>query len=556
MKSMKVERIGDRLINAGFISSDQLEFALKEQKRTGERLGTVLRQLNLITEDDLARVLADSAGIEHLSIRNLSIDPEIVNIIPEALARKYKVFPIAVESNSITVAMADPLDVGTIDRVQQAARRYVKVVSSTEFDIQTTIDKYFGAFKETGSLEDLIEDAVRQTEAKGTSEAREDLGLVAPVIKLIDVIILTAVCERATDIHFEPEKNLVRVRYRIDGVLKQGPYIPKKLERAISSRIKIMGNLNISESRLPQDGKALVSVYGKPIDVRIATFPTIYGENVVLRILNKEQLVIGLESLGFSERNFARFTEAIDTPNGIVLVTGPTGSGKTTTLYSALMRVSTPQRKIITLEDPVEYELPLIRQSQINVRAGLTYAAGLRAILRQDPDIVLVGEMRDEETIDTAIRAALTGLLVFSTLHTNDAASTIPRLLDMGVEPYLAASSLRGIVGQRLVRMICKYCKEEAPPNPDLIRRLNVPNVPFFAGKGCKNCEGTGYRGRTIISEVMLLSSRTQKAIMEHSDAGVIRSISREDGMETMVEDGVQKAINGITTLEEVARVV
>ncbi len=553
---MKVDRIGDRLISAGLISSDQLDFALKEQKRTGDRLGNILRQLNLITEDDLAKVLAEAAGIQYVNVRTMSIDPNVVSLLPEAVARKYKVFPIAVENNSVTVAMADPLDVGTIDRVQQQTRRYVKVVSSTEFDILTTIDKYYGAIREVGNLEDLIEDAVKQTEAKGASEGREDLGLVAPVIKLIDLLILTGVSERATDIHFEPEKNLVRVRYRIDGVLKQGPYIPKKLERAINSRIKIMGNLNISESRLPQDGKATVSVYGKPIDIRVATFPTIYGENVVLRVLNKEQLVIGLESLGFSERNLSRFTQAISRPNGICLVTGPTGSGKTTTLYAALMRISTPERKIITLEDPVEYELPLIRQSQINVRAGLTYAAGLRAILRQDPDIILVGEMRDEETIDTAIRAALTGLLVFSTLHTNDAAASIPRLLDMGVEPFLAASSLVGVVAQRLVRLICKYCKQEVPPNPELALRLNVPDNKFYAGQGCKNCESTGYRGRTVISEIMLLSPRIQKAIMERADASLIREIAREEGMQTMLEDGVQRAINGVTTLEEVARVV
>jgi type IV pilus assembly protein PilB len=553
---MKVERIGDRLISKGVLSPDQLEFALKEQKRTGERLGTILRQLNLITEDDLAMVLAESAGIEHLSIRNLSIDPNVVSALPEAVARKYKVFPIAVENNSVTVAMADPLDVGTIDRLQQQTRRYVKVVSSTEFDILTTIDKYYGVVREAGSLEEIIEDAVRQTEAKGTGEAREDLALVAPVIKLIDLLISTGVSERATDIHFEPEKNLVRIRFRIDGVLKQGPYLPKKLERAINSRIKIMGNLNISESRLPQDGKATVSVYGKPIDVRIATFPTLFGENVVLRVLNKENLVIGLEQLGFSEKNMARLTQAIHRPNGICLVTGPTGSGKTTTLYAALMGISTPERKIITLEDPVEYELPLIRQSQINVRAGLTYATGLRAILRQDPDIVFVGEMRDEETIDTAIRAALTGLLVFSTLHTNDSAATIPRLLDMGVEPFLVASSLVGVVAQRLVRLICKYCKEEVQPKPELLRRLNAPDVKFFAGKGCKNCEGTGCRGRTVITEVMLMSPAIQKAIMERADAGIVRRISHEEGMETMLEDGLHKAVKGVTTLEEVARVV
>src|SRR5436309_1354198 len=501
---MKVDRIGDRLISAGLISSDQLDFALKEQKRTGDRLGSILRQLNLITEDDLAKVLAEAAGIQYVNVRTMSIDPNVVSLLPEVVARKYKVFPILLENNSVTVAMADPMDVATIDRVQQQTRRYVKVVSSTEFDILTTIDKYYGAIREVGNLEDLIEDAVRQTEAKGGAEGREDLGLVAPVIKLIDLLILTGVSERATDIHFEPEKNLVRVRYRIDGVLKQGPYIPKKLERAINSRIKIMGNLNISESRLPQDGKATIMVYGKPIDVRVATFPTIFGENVVLRLLNKENLVLGLETLGFSENNLARFMRAINHPNGILLVTGPTGSGKTTTLYAALLKISTPERKIITLEDPVEYELPLIRQSQINVRAGLTYAAGLRAILRQDPDIILVGEMRDEETIDTAIRAALTGLLVFSTLHTNDAAATIPRLLDMGVEPFLAASSLVGVVAQRLVRLICKFCKEEVPPNVDLARRLQVDSK-VFAGKGCKTCEGTGYRGRTVISEIMLM---------------------------------------------------
>jgi type IV pilus assembly protein PilB len=553
---MKVERIGDRLVSKGSLSPDQLEFALKEQKRTGERLGTILRQLNLITEDDLAMVLAESAGIEHISIRNLSIDPNVVTAVPEVVARKYKVFPIAVENNSVTVAMADPLDVGTIDRIQQQTRRYVKVVSSTEFDILTTIDKYYGAVREAGSLEELIEDAVRQTEAKGSGEAREDLALAAPVIKLIDLLLSTGVSERATDIHFEPEKNLVRIRFRIDGVLKQGPYIPKKLERAINSRIKIMGNLNISESRLPQDGKATISVYGKPIDVRIATFPTLFGENVVLRVLNKENLIIGLEQLGFSEKNLERFATAINSPNGMCLVTGPTGSGKTTTLYAALMRISTPERKIITLEDPCEYELPLIRQSQINVRAGLTYATGLRAILRQDPDIIFVGEMRDEETIDTAIRAALTGLLVFSTLHTNDAAATIPRLLDMGVEPFLVASSLVGVVAQRLVRLTCKFCKEEVQPKPELVRRLNAPNAKFFAGKGCKNCEGTGYRGRTVIAEVMLLSPAIQKAIMEREDASMVRKISHEEGMETMLEDGIHKAVKGVTTLEEVARVV
>jgi type IV pilus assembly protein PilB len=552
---MNDESIGQRLVKAGLLSTDELEFALNEQKRSGDRLGNVLRRLNLVSEEALAQDLAISAGIEHVNLRNLSIDPKVVEVVPEAFARKNKVFPIDASDGVVTVAMVDPLDVATIDRVQQVARRYVQVVSATEFDIFTTIDKYYGVVHQV-ALEPLVVDAVRQTEAKGSGETREDLGLVAPVVKLIDTIIINGVTSRATDIHFEPEKNLLRVRYRIDGVLHPGPFLPKALEKAINSRIKIISGMNISESRLPQDGKASIAVYGKPIDVRVATFPTIYGENVVLRVLNKEQLVLGLDSLGFSQPNLERFRQAIEQPNGIVLVTGPTGSGKTTTLYGALMMLNTTARKIITLEDPVEYELPLIRQSQINTRAGLTYAAGLRAILRQDPDIVLVGEMRDQETIDTAIRAALTGLLVFSTLHTNDAPATVPRLMDMDVEPYLVASAVVGVIAQRLVRLICKICKEPSAPDEDLRRRIQFPEGQYFKGAGCKNCEGTGYRGRTVISEIMLMSPRIRKAIMERADTSVIRKIAHEEGMITMMEDGLGKAVGGLTTLEEVARVV
>jgi type IV pilus assembly protein PilB len=552
---MNDQTIGQRLVRAGLLSADELEFALNEQKRSGDRLGNILRRLNLVSEETLAQDLAVSAGIEHVNLRNLSIDPKVVEVIPEAFARKNKVFPVEVNDGVVTVAMVDPLDVATIDRVQQAAGRYVQVVSATEFDIFTTIDKYYGVVHQV-ALEPLVADAVRQTEAKGIGETREDLGLVAPVVKLIDSIIMAAVTSRATDIHFEPEKNLLRVRYRIDGVLHSGPFLPKTLEKAINSRIKIISGMNISESRLPQDGKAAITVYGKPIDIRVATFPTIHGENVVLRILNREQLILGLDNLGFSAEHLDRFRQAIEQPNGIVLVTGPTGSGKTTTLYGALMTLNTTSRKIITLEDPVEYELPLIRQSQINTRAGLTYAAGLRAILRQDPDIVLVGEMRDQETIDTAIRAALTGLLVFSTLHTNDAPATVPRLMDMDVEPYLVASAVVGVIAQRLVRLICRICKEPSFPDQDLRRRIQFPEGQYFKGAGCKNCEGTGYRGRTIISEIMLMSPRIRKAIMERADTSVIRRIAQEEGMITMMEDGLGKAISGLTTLEEVARVV
>ena len=553
---MKDDRIGQRLVRAGLLSEDQLEFAIAEKGRSDERLGSVMRRLNLVTEDALTQVLAEAAGIDYLSLRQESIDPKVIDTIPEAYARQKKIFPVAVDDGSITVAMADPLDVSTVDAVGRMTARFVKVVSSSQFDILSSIDRYYGAGKEGLQIEHLLAEAAKQADEGGASEGREDLAMVASVIKLIDAIIIDGVSKRSTDIHFEPEKNLLRIRYRIDGVLHQGAYIPKKLERAVNSRIKIMGNLNISESRLPQDGKATVEIYGKPIDLRIATFPTVFGENVVLRVLNKEQLTIGLETLGFSKGNLDRLVEAIEHPNGIVLVTGPTGSGKTTTLYAALLRISTPERKIITLEDPVEYELPLIRQSQINIRAGLTYATGLRAILRQDPDTVLVGEMRDNETVDTAIRAALTWLLVFSTIHTNDAASTVPRLLNMGVEPFLVASSVVGIVAQRLVRRICEYCREPATPDPRLARRMTIPEGEFFKGAGCSNCDDTGYRGRVAISEVLLMNEEIRKAIMDQATATEIRTLAGKEGMTTMFEDGLQRAAEGLTTLEEVARSV
>ena len=553
---MADDRLGQKLVRAGLISEDQLGFALNEQVRTEERLGEIMRRMNLITDETLTEVLAEAAGIEYVHLRSQSIDPTIIDSIPEKFARQHKLFPVSTDDGAITVAMANPLDVATVDNIGRMTARFVKVVSSNEFDILTSIDQYYSAGAHDALMETLLEDAARQADEGGTGDGQQDLALVAPVVKLIDTIILDGVRKRSTDIHFEPEKNLLRVRYRIDGVLHQGPYIPKKLERPLNSRIKIMGELNISESRLPQDGKATVEIYGRPIDLRISTFPTINGENVVLRVLNKEQLTIGLESLGFSEKNLGRLVDAIEHPNGIVLVTGPTGSGKTTTLYSALLKISTPERKIITLEDPVEYELPLIRQSQINVRAGLTYSTGLRAILRQDPDTVLVGEMRDNETVDTAIRAALTGLLVFSTLHTNDAASTVPRLLDMGVEPYLVASSIVGIVAQRLVRRICEYCREPTEPDPRLVRRMSIPEGEYFKGAGCSNCDNSGYRGRIAISEVMLMNEAIRKAVMELADAGVIRQLARDEGMMTMFEDGLERAIAGLTTLDEVAKAV
>ena len=387
----------------------------------------------------------------------------------------------------------------------------------------------------------------------------EDLAVVAPVVQLVNQAIIRAVKEGATDIHLEPKEKELRSRFRIDGILHEGPTFPKNLQAAITTRIKIMANLNISESRLPQDGKIIFPVDKKHIDLRVSTLPNIFGENIALRILDKEKLVLGLEQLGFSPHNLSVFRDSILKSHGIILVCGPTGSGKTTTLYSALSYVNSKEKNIVTLEDPVEYELPELCQSQINLKQGFTFAGGLRAILRQDPDIILVGEMRDAETVEAAIRAAITGHLVFSTLHTNDAVGAIARLLDMGVEPYLLSSSLVAILGQRLVRCICPACKERVRPEEDLLKMVGMDEkskgLLFYQGKGCDRCYGTGYRDRIGIFEILPVSSFLASLIAKGTDSQTLKNRAKEEGMTTMMEDGLQKAVEGVTTLEEVVRV-
>lgn len=556
-KAAKTKPLGERLIEAGLITRDQLELALKEQARTGLLLGEILHNLGFVAEDVLAAHLADQSGVRHVDLKNHLIDPEALKMIPEAVARRHRLIPLHVdkENRRITVAMANTFDVVAVDEVQKLTNCFVDVVAATESDIVSAIDRYYSMGT---TLEEALEESVKRAEA-GELVETVDQGGGAPIVKLVDQLFIQAVKEGATDLHIEPDRNTVRTRLRIDGVLHQGISLPKSLQAAVATRIKIMAGMNISETRLPQDGRIRFSLGRKNIDMRVATFPTIYGENIVLRVLDREKLVMGLDKLGMDGPDLERFKKYINMPNGIVLVTGPTGSGKTTTLYSALSYINSLDRNIITIEDPVEYELPVIRQSQINPKAGLTYAVGLRSMLRQDPDVLLVGEMRDEETCEISIRAALTGHLVFSTMHTNDAAGAVPRLLDMGIEPFLVSSSLLAIVAQRLVRTICPRCKEEYRPQKEMLEQLGILHeadlIKFYRGRGCDYCNKTGYKGRIGIFEILPVTKRVRELINERADSVKLLEAGKAAGMKTLKEDGVIKVKKGLTTVEEVIRV-
>jgi len=549
-KSMK---LGERLIDSGLITPDQLNLALREQKRTGERVGEILINLGFVTQEQISSVLASQAGVAFVQLDSYLIEPSALKTIPEALARRHKLIPILLEPPKLTIALANVFDMVAIDEVQRVTGYVVDAVSSTETGIAGAIDQYYAGGI---SFEEIVQKSIRQVEAGRLSEA--DMAAGAPIIRLVDQIFLSAVNDGATDIHMEPEERIFRLRYRIDGKLRMGPSLPKILQPAVIARVKILSSMNIAETRLPQDGK-INFYYGKrKIDLRVSTLPTVHGENIVLRVLDKSKLVLGLEVLGFDENTLARLRKAIESRNGIVTVCGPTGSGKTTTLYSALAYINNVDRSIITLEDPVEYELSVIRQVQINVKAGLTFSAGLRSILRHDPDVILVGEMRDAETAELAIRSALTGHLVFSTLHTNDAAGAIPRLINMGQEPFLVASSLRAIIGQALLRLNCTACREEYEPSPDILARaglsLDAVKGSVQRGKGCPQCGQTGYRGRVGVYELMEVTPEISRLVMRRANAQELLEAAMAEGMTTMRQDGIAKALRGLTTLEEVVQ--
>lgn len=548
------KRLGDLLIEAGLLTPEQLEKALSVQKKTGERLGRVLSHLGYITEESMIEVLEFQLGVPHVDLANLAINREVAATIPVALAERYQVIPIKKQGKEITLAMVDPTNFFAMDDVRMITGCEVQPVIAAEREIMRAIDQTYG-------MKELVEKAVNRLRPEdGISTLEIQTADDAPVISIVNSLITQAIKERASDIHVEPQERNVRARFRVDGVLREVVNFPKHTHAAIISRIKIMSEMDIAEKRMPQDGRIKVHEQGREIDLRISTLPTILGEKVVMRILDKKTVILDIKGLGFSSDNFTRYRQLFSHSYGMVLVTGPTGSGKTTTLYSTLMEVNSIDTNIITVEDPVEYRLDGINQVQVNHKAGLTFANGLRSILRQDPNIVMVGEIRDAETADIAIRAALTGHLVFSTLHTNDAPGAVTRLIDMGIEPFLVASSVLGVVAQRLVRLVCPDCKQFYTPEPDSRERLFLGLEPaaavrLFRGAGCSRCGYTGYRGRMSIHEVMPVTAAIRELINKRASSDEVAALARAEGMRTMREDGISKALEGLTTIDEVMRV-
>ena len=512
----------------------------------------------------LITVIASQFGMEVVRLDNVDIEPTVIDSVPADTAHRYKVVPIYKQDGVLTVAISDPMDMDTVDSLRYILKSDVEPVIALEEEIRFSLEKYYGRPTDIDqALEEMTQSSIDLQKLE-TASLTVDADAVseddAPIIKLVSLIIMEAVRNRASDIHIEPSETALNVRYRIDGVLQQVESPPKRLQSAILTRIKIMADIKISQKRVPQDGRIKIPVMGKELDLRVSTVPTTHGESIVMRILDKESLKLGLPELGFFTDDQQTFERLIHLADGIILVTGPTGSGKTTTLYSCLNEINKPDRKIITVEDPVEYQLAGINQVQVRHDIGLTFAAALRSMLRQAPNIVMLGEIRDAETAEIAINAALTGHLVFSTLHTNDAPSSITRLTDIGVKPFLVASSLRAVMAQRLVRSICSNCKEEYTPSERELMLLGplaeqISGSSLLRGTGCNACAGTGYKGRKGLFEVFLINDEVQHMIFDQVGASLLRSKARELGMRTLREDGLRKVIAGVTTLDEVFRV-
>ncbi len=546
--------LGTQLLDAGLISADQLDLALREQGRLGTFLGETLVNLGFVSQEHLSSFLAQSTHSKVLGEEEWDPDPAAVRLVPYELARRFRALPLHQKDDILTVAVVDTYNVVAIDALERATGLHVEVVAASPQKIVDAIDRQYARGGQ-------INDTVDQLLAKGVANFGDDSKAEGPMILLCNQIISMAIQTRATDIHIEPGEKVMRVRIRVDGILRQEVLMPKQLQAPVIARLKLMANMNVTEKRTPQDGRLTFKLDQSEVDLRVSTLPTAFGDSVVLRILDKSSITHDLAALGFSTRNQEIFEATIDRPHGIILVTGPTGSGKTTTLYTALGYIDAMVKSVFTLEDPIEYQLAMIRQTQVNADIGMTFPAGLRAILRQDPDVLLVGEIRDQETAELAIQAALTGHLVFSTLHTNDAVGSIPRLIDLGVEPFILASSLVAVLGQRLVRRICKDCKVEREHPELLLGDLGISTTDdlprkLWKGEGCKACSYSGYHGRMGIHEVLSIDERFHDPIIKGPDMTRIAELGKEIGMKTMAEDGIEKALQGNTTIEEVLRVV
>lgn len=545
----KPKRLGDILVSSGIISEEQLEQALKD-KGPNQKLGDVLLQKGYITELQLVEVLEFQLGIPHVSLYNYPFDTSLVKLVSKEFAKRNLALPLKKESGKLFVAMADPLDYFALNDLRLSTGFTIEPVIAIKEEIVRSINKLY-------DVEEFDEEWITNnvtTDLTTTNLEDED----SPIVKLVNQIIQQAVTQNASDIHIDPQEQKINVRFRIDGTLRTERQLPKQIQDHLITRIKILANLNITEQRVPQDGRIKMDIDFRKIDLRISTLPTIFGEKIVIRILDFGSTINDIKQLGFEEVNLNRFLNLIKKPHGMVLITGPTGSGKSSTMYSALNILNEERYNIITIEDPVEYQIEGINQIQVNPNVGLTFATGLRAILRQDPNIIMVGEIRDLETAEMAIRASMTGHLVFSTLHTNDAIGTVGRLKDLGVEPFLIASSLAGVVSQRLIRKICRDCKQEVEVSErekHIFAKYNLNVERVYRGKGCPTCHMTGYRGRTAIHEVFEITEDIRNAIMNEAPLNKIRGLAIENGISFLIEDGLKKVKNGITTTEEILRV-
>jgi general secretion pathway protein E len=556
---------GELLVARKLITEEELYAALEKQKVVRRKIGELLVDAGVVSARDMCKALSEFLNVPFIDLEGAELEPPMELGLNLKFLKQHRVLPLELRPDgTLRVAMADPLDFYTIDALRLVLGRELEVWLAAELELLKQIEEHYGSGASTMKMiiEDMSEEDLEilaEEQATDIDQLR-DMASEAPVIKLVNLIVSQAVEQRASDIHIEPFEGELRVRFRIDGVLHDQEAPPRRLQPAIISRVKIMAGLNIAERRLPQDGSIRVRVQGKKVDLRVSTVPTLYGESVVMRILDRASIFMDLSHLGFLEDNLRTFEGLIHRPHGIILVTGPTGSGKTTTLYAALDKINTTDKKIITVEDPVEYQLRGINQIQVNPKIGLTFATGLRSIVRQDPDIMMVGEIRDLETAEIAIHSALTGHLVFSTLHTNDAPGAITRLVDMGVESFLVASCLEGVMAQRLVRVICRECREVLPLAPQILRQLEQVTggngqTTLYHGCGCKACADTGYHGRTGIYELMIISENIRNMITQKLSTSVIRRAAREEGLRTLREDGWLKVKRGVTTLEEVLRV-
>jgi len=542
-------RLGEILIGRGLVTADEVQQALELQKERGDKIGKILVDLGYVAQREVLAALTEQLGVRLVALEGPPpVTPETERLSPRFL-RQFRCVPAAFDDSALVLAMADPLDFETIAAVRHVTGLKIQAALASEQEIADAVERYYGeaARQDGAALDDF------NAEANEDLEHLRDMASEAPVIRLVNATIGSAVEKRASDIHIEPFEKEFRIRFRIDGVLQLQEAPPRELKAAIISRVKLMAKLNIAERRLPQDGRIKIRTLGREVDLRVSTLPTLYGESVVMRILDRSagEQFYDLRKLGFTGSMLDRMEYFTQLPHGIFLVTGPTGSGKSTTLYSALKRINLTDRKIITIEDPVEYQMDGINQIHVNPQIGLTFAAGLRHIVRQDPDVIMVGEIRDRETADIAIRSALTGHLVFSTLHTNDAPSAITRLTDMGVENYLITSSLVAVLAQRLVRVICQQCKQQGEDTLSPFGEM----VSTFRGAGCEHCYGTGYRGRVGIFEMMQLNDEIRRLIMNNEDAGALTSAAKRNGMNSLREDGWDKVRRGITTVDEVLRV-